>query len=109
EALTAARKGEQEQIFKKVALLTLQRFLLDRFTTALPYRSKAAPPPFHDEEATKEMVMSTLENLPSKFFMQEWKMKQMDTSAGREILYEEMSKAWDNQGRNIGNLRLFRN
>jgi hypothetical protein len=110
EAVAATRKAppEQKQIFMKVALLTLQRFLLDRFATALPFRSKAAPPPFQDEESTKEMVMSTLENLPSRFFMQDWKEKQMDTSAGREILYDAMSKAWDNQGRNIGHLRLFR-
>ena len=109
EALAAARKEprEQKQIFMKVSLLILQKFLLDKFATALPYR-KTAPPPFQDEESTKQMVMSTLENLPSRFFSQDWKMKQMDTSAGREILYEEMSKAWDSQGRNIGNLRLFR-
>ena len=109
EAVAAAKEQkEQKQIFKKVALITLQRFLLDRFTTALPYRSRAASPPFMDEETTKEMVISTLENLPSKFFMLEWKMKQMDTSAGREILYDEMSKAWGGQGRNIGHLKLFR-
>jgi hypothetical protein len=108
EALVAAKQGKLKQIFTKVALLTLQKFLLDRFVTALPFRERGAPPPFQDEVSTKGMVVSTLENLPSKFFMQEWKMKQMDTSAGREQLYDQMSKAWDNQGRNIGNLTLFR-
>jgi hypothetical protein len=54
------------------------------------------------------MVFSTLENLPSKFFTQPWKAKQIDTSEGRKMLYEEMSKAWENAGRNIGNQKLFR-
>lgn len=108
DAVKAATGGVQNQIFRKVALLTLQRFLLDRFVTALPYRGKTALPPFKNEEATKEMVISTLENLPAKFFIQEWKQKQMDTSEGRKVLYEEMGKTWDNAGRNIGNQRLFR-
>ena len=108
EAESSAKKGEQHQMFMKVALITLQRFLLDRFVTALPYRSKGAQPPFSSRETIKEMIVSTLENLPSKFFSQEWKVKQMDTTNGRELLYDEMGKTWDNAGRNIGNQKLFR-
>jgi hypothetical protein len=107
-AVKAAKQGEQSQLFMKVSLLTLQRFLLDRFVTALPYRAATAPPPFQDANATKEMVESTLKNLPSAFFAKEWKEKQMDTSAGRELLYEEMGKVWDNAGRNMGYMRLFK-
>ena len=53
EALAAARKEprEQKQIFMKVSLLILQKFLLDPFATALPYRSRSAPPPFEEEES----------------------------------------------------------
>jgi hypothetical protein len=108
EAVNASKKGEQRQIFTKVALLTLQRFILDRFVTALPYRSRSAPPPFATAEATKEMVQSTLANLPAEFFSREWKVKQMDTSAGRELLYAAMGQVWDNAGRNIGYMKLFR-
>lgn len=107
EALECAKERNQKQIFTKVALLTLQKFLLDRFVTALPYRAQGASAPFQDEGSTKEMVVSTLKNLPSKFFMQEWKMTQMDTSAGRDLLYDQMSKAWDNQGETLGILRCF--
>ena len=108
DAIGAAVKGEQAQIFTKVALLTLQRFILDRFVTALPYRSKVAPPPFADAASTKEMIQSTLANLPSEFFAREWKVKQMDTTEGRKLLYEMMSQVWDNAGRNIGYMKLFR-
>jgi hypothetical protein len=54
------------------------------------------------------MVRSTLKNLPPTFFSKEWKQKQMDTSEGRELLYEEMGKVWENAGRNMGNMRLFK-
>jgi hypothetical protein len=107
-AVKAAKQGKQRQLFMKVSLLTLQRFLLDRFVTALPYRSNSAPPPFKNAKATKQMVRSTLKNLPPTFFSKEWKQKQMDTSEGRELLYEEMGKVWENAGRNMGNMRLFK-
>lgn len=109
DALEMAEKDQtQHQIFRKVSLLTLQQFLLDRFVTALPYRGKDANPPFYDAETTREMVLQTLENLPSKFFKEKWMIKQMDTSEGRALFYETMSQAWDNQGKNIGNMTLFK-
>jgi hypothetical protein len=99
---------KQHQILKKVSLLTLQRFLLDRFVTALPYRGKEAVAPFENAAAMKEMVESTLRNLPGEFFEKPWGPKQMDTSEGRKILYDEMSKVWENQGKIHGNMRLFK-
>src|SRR5262249_54825369 len=108
DAVNASKNGEQKQIFMKVALLTLQRFILDRFVTALPYRSQSASPPFASAAATREMVQSTLANLPAEFFSREWKVKQMDTSAGRELLYATMGQVWDSAGRNMGFIKLFR-
>jgi hypothetical protein len=104
----AVKDQTQHQMFRKVSLLTLQQFLLDRFVTALPYRGKGANPPFYDAETTRAMVLQTLENLPSKFFKETWMVKQMDTSDGRKLFYDSMSQAWDNQGKNIGNMTLFR-
>jgi DGQHR domain-containing protein len=103
-----ADKGEKAQLFMKVALLTLQTFLLDRFVTALPYRNPTDDPPLLTEAEVGKMVKSTLTYLPSTFFEKEWKLKQIDTSEGRKELYAFMEAVWNNQGKMHGNLRLFR-
>jgi hypothetical protein len=103
-----ADQGEKPQLFMKVALLTLQTFVLDRFVTALPYRSPADDPPLKTQDEVAKMVKSTLTNLPADFFQREWKMKQIDTSEGRKALYESMEAVWNNQGRIHGNMALFR-
>ncbi|HYV04858.1 MAG TPA: hypothetical protein VFB82_09740, partial [Blastocatellia bacterium] len=107
EAEERADRGQLAQLFMKVSLLTLQRFLLDRFVTALPFR-RGSEPPLANETEIAQMVSSVLENLPQNFFRKEWKIKQIDTSEGRKLLYDAMAKVWNNQGRNIGNTRLFR-
>jgi hypothetical protein len=100
--------GKKPQMFMKVALLTLQQFVLDRFVTALPYRGAGEPPPLSTEADVAQMVRSTLTNLPGTFFQKEWKMKQIDTSEGRKALYTAMETVWSNQGRIHGNMALFR-
>lgn len=108
EAEAQADKGEKPQLFMKVALLTLQTFVLDRFVTALPFRNDTDDPPLKTEEEVQKMVKSTLTNLPEEFFRKEWKMKQIDTSEGRRSLYGFMEFVWNNQGKVHGNLALFR-
>jgi hypothetical protein len=108
DAEERADRGEKAQLFMKVALLTLQQFLLDRFVTALPYRNQGDDPPLMTEEEVGNMVRSTLTNLPAEFFEKEWKKKQIDTSDGRRELYATMDTVWNNQGRIHGNMALFR-
>lgn len=107
EAEEAAERGEKHQLFMKVALLTLQQFVLDRFVTALPYRNPADDPPLSSETEVVSMVRSTLTNLPAEFFHREWKLKQIDTSEGRKALYGFMEAVWNNQGKVHGNMSLF--
>jgi hypothetical protein len=102
-----AETGDKHQLFYKVALLELQTFVLSRFVTALPYRSKDDAPPFSSMEEVSNMVKSTLTNLPAEFFEREWKMKQIDTSEGRRQLAGFMESVWNNQGKLHGNLGLF--
>jgi hypothetical protein len=108
KAETMADKGEKHQLFYKVSLLTLQSFLLDHFVTALPYRNPNDDPPLQSKEELKRMVNSTLTNLPGEFFEREWKVKQIDTSEGRKVLYGAMEFVWNNQGKLHGNMHLFR-
>src|SRR6185437_7827085 len=102
-----ADEGKKHQLFMKVALLTLQTFLLNRFVTALPYRNPADPPPLSTQEEVRKMVKSTLTNLPADFFEKEWKLKQIDTAEGRKQLEQFMEAVWNNQGKVHGNLGLF--
>lgn len=106
EAEAQADKGTQPQLFMKVALLTLQRFLLDRFVTALSYIGDKSPP-LASEEGVRTMVKATLAHLPGEFFVREWKMKQIDTNDGRRALYETMEKVHGNQGKLHGKMKLF--
>jgi hypothetical protein len=106
-AEAAADEGRKPQLFMKVALLTLQTFLLNRFVTALPYRNPADPPPLSSQDEVRNMVKSTLTNLPEDFFEKEWKLKQIDTTEGRKQLEQFMEAVWNNQGKVHGNLRLF--
>jgi hypothetical protein len=107
EAEAEADAGRKHQLFMKVALLTLQQFVLDRFVTALPYRSETDDPPLSSEQEVASMVKSTLTNLPGEFFRREWKLKQIDTSEGRKALYGFMEYVWINQGKIHGNMGLF--
>jgi hypothetical protein len=107
EAEAAAEDGKQHNLFLKVTLLTLQKWLLDRFVTALAYRA-GQPPPLSTDQEIQQMVSSTLQNLPAEFFTREWKLKQIDTSPGREELYKAMDAVWNNQGTIHGNMKLFR-
>ena len=108
DAEERADSGEKAQLFMKVALLTLQTFLLDRFVTALPYRGGDEAPPLMTQDEVTSMVNSTLTNLPAEFFTREWRQKQIDTGEGRKLLYAAMEMVWNNQGKMHGNMTLFR-
>lgn len=107
-ARSEALLGKQHNLFLKVSLLTLQKFILDRFVTALPYRDEDASPPFASEGDVKAMVASTLKNLPGEFFDEVWLQKQMDTSEGKKELYGYMEHVWNAQGKIHRNLKLFK-
>jgi len=107
DAQRLADAGEQHNLFLKVSLLTLQKFLLDRFLVALPYRG-TQPPPLSSKTEIDQMVKITLANLPDEFFQREWKAKQMDTSEGRDELYGYMETIWNRQGEIHGNMKLFK-
>ena len=97
----------QMQIFRKVSLLTLQRFVLDKLSEIVMFQDEEASP-FNDEDRLQKLINKILENLPGEFFEKEWKLKQIDTSQGHEDLYNEMEKVYKNRGKVDGRSRLFR-
>ena len=108
DAIAAAKKDNtQNQIFMKVALLTLQEFTLDRILNGLDFMGSDSPPPFSSQESTKNAVVAALNKIPSEFYTREWKMKQLDTTEGRKNLYSEMDKVVK-AGKIHGNMKLFK-
>ncbi|WP_158056014.1 ParB N-terminal domain-containing protein [Halorussus halophilus] len=100
-------KSEGGQLFQKVALLKLQELVLERLrSTDRTYRDFDRDPLFKNHENLKDGVESVLDDLPERFFTEEWKESGLDTSDGREYFKEQMEKAM--AGAQIGKLGLFR-
>lgn len=105
--LTAEQDGEQAQLFRKVALVNLQRFVLDKMAEIAMFQEKETGP-FEDSDKLLSIVDKIIENLPGEFFEREWKLKQIDTSQGHEDLYNEMDKVYKARGKIDGRVRLFK-
>jgi hypothetical protein len=102
----AARGG---QIFYKASMLVLQEYLLDQFVQLMNVRRiDGKPSPFADPDDLRSIVHALLSDLPPAFFTQEWQVKQMDTTVGRKEFRDQLEKVIQSQGRNMGNMRLFR-
>ena len=97
------------QILQKVALLNLQEHILTTFVSEMPRRiAKGEKSPFADPRQLEEDVAFVLEYLPEEFFLKEWRMKGLDTTRGHQTFRETINKAIQNQGQNLGNMKLFR-
>ena len=106
EAAVSAKGG---QILYKAAMLTLQEKLLDVMVTEQPAKSaQGTESPLLDDEALATFVRNALHFLPEEFFTRTWMKTQLDTSTGREFLYDQMTKAIQKQGRRLGDLDLFK-
>jgi hypothetical protein len=98
------------QLFMKVTMLILQRFLFDDFVRDLPKRrqTEADWHPFASAEFLKESVKGSLYHLPENFFTKKWSETGLDTSERREFLYGQMEQAVQKFGAKIGTLPLFK-
>ncbi|WP_415382945.1 hypothetical protein [Halosimplex sp. TS25] len=98
----------ERQITQKIALDTLQEFLLDRLkllsTPVMGGRS--ADTMFADLDAVDEGVRMVLADLPEEFFTREWTESSLNTHQGREFFREQMEKA--SNDRQIGSMKLFK-
>jgi DGQHR domain-containing protein len=97
------------QFFMKVALLTLQSFILDNLLTLNNLlRKQGKEPPFANLAELADHVASTIEDLPEEFFTREWMEKQIDTVPGRKMLRASIQEVIDAGGKNLGNRTLFK-
>jgi hypothetical protein len=108
DAERMADDRKKAQLFQKVALITLQTFILDNLVKALPFQPAGAEAPLKSQTRIEEVVKASLTYLPAEFFVKEWRMKQIDTSEGRKLLYAFMEQVSNNQGKLDGRMRLYK-
>ncbi len=112
DAWTAALEPDatktERQITQKIALDTLQEFVLDRLkllnTSLMASHSEDAL--FADHDVLANGVEMVLADLPEEFFTRKWTETSLNTHQGREFFREQMEKAAND--RQIGSMKLFR-
>lgn len=100
---------KDRQIFYKVSLIVLQAYILDTLNSDMPRRSsRGEASPFADLGDLELEVGYALAFLKEKFFMQEWKVKGLDTSTGHDLFRKAIDKAIQNESKHLGNMTLFK-
>lgn len=111
----AARQGEEfedkpEQFIFKVTMIQLQEYVLDHFAHIDDfYRGRLDEGPIlQDEENIREAVEDAVEELDAQFFRREWEVTSLETSDGRELLQQQLSKADGLATHHLHTLTMFR-
>jgi hypothetical protein len=109
KAWDAAVRDGGGQILMKATMLVLQGYIFSQFAADMPKRSrKGQVSPIANPEEFEQSVRDELYYLPEEFFMRKWNRTDIDTSDGRSMLNEQITKVIQGQGRNIGNMQLFK-
>jgi DGQHR domain-containing protein len=104
-----AVKDAGGQLLMKATMLTLQRYIFSQFAADMPKRSRRGQgSPIANAEEFEQSVKDELFYLPEEFFTRKWNRTDIDTSDGRAMLNEQITKVIQGQGRNIGNMQLFK-
>ena len=108
-AIKAKKQDTERQIFYKANLRVLQELLMDHMLRSMPKRKMdKLESPLEDLEELQEEGSAGLYFLPEDFFLKEWTAKGLEHQEGRRLLRSTMEAAINNQGKNIGNLGLFK-
>jgi hypothetical protein len=108
-AWSNAVKDAGGQLLMKATMLTLQRYIFSQFAADMPKRSRRGQgSPIANAEEFEQSVKDELFYLPEEFFTRKWNRTDIDTSDGRAMLNEQITKVIQGQGRNIGNMQLFK-
>lgn len=93
------------QLFQKVALLQLQEYVLGLLKQVVLFQEAS---PLGSREGLYTDARKALQRIPEEFFLKEWRKKGLDTSAGRALWLEQLTKVVAADGKNIGNFSLFK-
>jgi hypothetical protein len=106
----AWEKGVEEgggNLFYKVSMLKLQEKVLENLKPINEYeKTNTGDSVFSSRSTLKRLAKLVLNQLPERFWLEEWQEQVSDSADFREYLKEQMQKAMD--GADIGRLGLFR-
>jgi len=99
-----------EQFFYKVTMTQLQEYVLDHMNRIDDfYRGRLdAGPILSTEENIRDSVEDAVSGLDAQFFRREWEVKSLDTSDGRELFQQQLSKADGLAVQHLHTLTMFR-
>lgn len=106
DSAIAANRG---QLLFKATMLVVQNYVFDQFASDMPKRiRKSQESPITDPSEFRSSVEDELHFLPEEFFTRAWNRTDIDTSDGKAMLQEQITKVIQSQGKNIGNMQLFK-
>ncbi|MFV1362539.1 DGQHR domain-containing protein [Mycolicibacterium elephantis] len=101
-----AKSGpKQGQLFQKVALLQLQEYVLGLLKQVVLFQEES---PLSSPESLYADTRTSVKRIPEEFFLKEWKKKGLDTTPGRSLWLEQLTKVVAADGKNLGNFQLFK-
>lgn len=93
------------QLFQKVALMQLQEFVLGLLKQVVLFQQSS---PLANPDSLYADTRKALQRIPEDFFLKEWKKKGLDTTPGRTLWLEQLTKVVAADGKNLGNFTLFK-
>lgn len=116
EDAVKAKQEEQEfddkpeQFLLKVTMTQLQEYILDHMSHINDFYIDRLDegPILSEEENIREAVEDAIDELDSQFFRREWEVSSLDTTDGRELLQQQLSKADGLAVQHLHTLTMFR-
>lgn len=85
----ANKPGKRSHLLEKVSIVALTIYILDSLIAA--QRMKDSPLDFTDDMVLHEYLDRVVTRIPDEFWTAEWTKKELDTSAGRQLLLEALN------------------
>lgn len=99
-----------QQFFFKVTMTQLQEYILDHMNHINDFYIDRldSGPILIEENNIRDAVGTAVDDLDSQFFRREWEVTSLDTSDGRELLQQQLSKADGLAVQHLHTLTMFR-
>ncbi len=80
--------NQNSQLLRKVSIYALTHYMLESMVAK--QRNEDEPVDFTDEDTLTGLVTRVISRIPEEFWSSEWKVKELDTSLGRQKLLENL-------------------
>lgn len=84
-----SKPNNRSHLLEKVSIVALTIYILDSLVAA--QRMKDSPVDFTDDDILHEYLDRVVTRIPDDFWTADWKAKELDTSAGRQLLLDALN------------------